>query len=184
MERKYIVGIVILIIVIGGAFLYANKVMKEKESHNETEYLQVSQNGVSIIVPGNWVKATSESNSSLLAVADPSSKNANGFSDISVNIERKNITDSLDAEFTRNYDTLSVTTGYQVLFSGNVSGIGGYSGLEADYISNLTGVAKQHKAIWIEKDGFAYVILCTAPQSSFNSKEMIFNQIIGNFKFN
>ena len=88
MERKYIVGIVILIIIIGGAFLYANKVMKEKESLNETEYLKVSQNGVSILVPGNWVKASSESNSSILAVADPSSNDLRGFSQVNINIEK------------------------------------------------------------------------------------------------
>ena len=183
MERKYIVGIVILIIIIGGAFLYANKVMKEKESLNETEYLKVSQNGVSILVPGNWAKASSESNSSILAVADPNSNDLRGFSQVNINIEKKAITDSLDSEFNRNYNTLSSTSGYQVLFTGNVSGIAGHSGLEADYLSNMMAGTKQHKAIWIEKEGYAYVILCTAPQSSFESNEMIFNQIIGNFKF-
>ena len=184
MERKYIVGIVILIIVIGGAFLYANKVMKEKESLNETEYLEVSQNGVSIMVPGNWVKASSESNSSILAVANPNSKNLKGFSEVNVNIEKKAITSSLDSEFTKNYDTLSSTSGYQVLFTGNVSGIGEYNGMEADYLSTKMSSSKQHKAIWIEKDGYIYVILCTAPKSSFENYEIIFNQIIGSFKFN
>ena len=182
MDKKYIIGIVVLIIMIVGAmFLVNNKINKDNEV-NGTESLLVSENGVSVVVPSDWVKASSQSNESILAVAIPGSKDSSGFNSINVNIERKNLTGSLEKEFESNYRTLSYNSNYQILFTGNVS-IVNQIGMEADYTSNVDGIAKQHKAIWLEKDDYVYVLLCSAPQTSFTEQENTFNAIISSFKF-
>lgn len=163
-------------------FIYMNKI-KNEDSINGTEYSLVSENGVSIIVPNDWIKADSQSNESIVAVANSSSKDLNGFNDINVNIEKKNLTTSLLSEFNTNYDNLATNSGFTILYSGNISKIGGYDAMEADYTSNVGGIEKRHKAIWIGKDNEVYVILCTSPQSSFEEQEPIFNSIISSFKF-
>ena len=183
MKKSYIIGIVVIVIIIGAMFLYVNKVNNDKAAINGTESLLVSENGVSIIVPAEWVKAESKSNESVLAVANSTSKDSKGFNDINVNIEKKNLTSSLQSDFDSNYKSLSSNTDYQVLFTGNVSGIGNMEGMEADYTSNVSGEFKQHKAIWIEKDDCIYVILCSAPQNKFADQEKLFNTIINSFQF-
>lgn len=182
MKKSYIIGIVVIIVIVGALFLYNNKVNNDKDV-NATESLLISENGVSIIVPVDWVKASSQSNESILAVANSTSKDSNGFNDINVNIEKKDMEGSLESEFNSNYKSLSSNTDYQMLFTGNVSGIGGQDGMEADYTSNVDGIPKQHKAIWIENDGSIYVILCSAPQTVFVDQEKIFNVIINTFQF-
>lgn len=184
MKKSYIIGIVVVIVIIVCAmFIYSNKVNNSDDDVNATESLLISENGVSIIVPADWSKASSQSNESILAVANSTSKDSNGFNDINVNIEKKDISGSLESEFNSNYKSLSYNTDYQILFTGNVSGIGGQDGMEADYTSNVDGVSKQHKAIWVEKDGSVYVILCSAPQTVFSNQEKIFNSIINTFQF-
>lgn len=182
MNKTYIGVIVVILIIVCGMFIYSNKV-HNSDDVNATESLSVSENGVSIVVPADWVKASSQSNESVLAVANSTSKDSNGFNDINVNIEKKDVKNSLDYEFNSNYKSLSSNTDYQILFTGNVSGIAGQDGMEADYISNVDGSSKQHKAIWIEKDGSIYVILCSAPQTAFADHENIFNNIINTFEF-
>ena len=182
MDKKYIIGIIVLVIIIVGAMFLVNNKLNSDKDVNGTESLLVSENGVSIIVPANWEKANSQSNESILAVADPKSKDSSGFNNINVNIERKNITGSLENEFNSNYKTLSYNSNYQILFTGNVS-FANQVGMEADYTSNVGGISKQHKAIWLEKDDYVYVILCSAPQTSFTEQENTFNSILGTFKF-
>lgn len=180
MKKSYIVIIVVLLIIVGAAIFINNA---KNADTNATESFLASGNGVSIMVPHDWVKAETSSNASLLAVADSKSKNSAGYNDVNVNIEQKQTSNSLDAEFNSYCNSLAHKTNYEILVTGNVTNVGGEDGMEVDYTSTDTGIIKQHKSIWIKKDGTIYVILCSAPKSSFDQQESLFNTIIGSFKF-
>ncbi len=176
MKKVVIIGVLIVVLIIGASFVVRMQNSVD-ETENTTEYMEFSGNGVTLSAPGDWVSAESESNTTLLAVADPNSKDSSGFSNVNINIEKKNSSNSLDYEFKSNYNSLSRNSDYDILYEGNVT-IFGTNGVEAGYTTNIDGVAKQHKAIWFKKDSDLYVILCTAPQSEFTTLEPTFDLII------
>ncbi len=180
---KKIIGILIIIVilVIGGSLAY--KSYKDSTSVDKSqESIELSKNGITMLVPGDWVEAKSESNTTAIAAADPNSKDSQGFSSVNVNIEKKTSYNSVSYEFNNNYKTLSRDSSYEILYEGNVS-IAGTEGMEAGYTSTKGGFLKQHKAIWFKLGDELYVILCTAPQSDFAEEESTFDFIINNIKF-
>ena len=89
-------------VVIGASFMFkAHSENQAKE--NTTEAYEISENGVTLTVPGTWVSAKSEANTTVMAVADPNSKDSSGFSTVNINVEKKNTTNSLKNEFESNY---------------------------------------------------------------------------------
>ncbi len=179
MKKEYIIGFlaILLVIAVSGCIGSDNT-----DNANSTKVQEISGNGVSIICPSTWVKATASDNASVLAVADPQLKDSNGQCLINVNVEKREISTSLDDEFSSVYDMLGSNSDYTILSEGNVT-LGSYHGLEAIYSSDINGTLKTHKAVWIENNGEAYVILCSAPQDKFDSQSQIFDFIISNFKF-
>ena len=154
----------------------------DNNSTNDTSPLTMAKNGVLIKYPGNWVVATSGSNDSILAVADPNFKDSDsGFSNVNVNIERRNLSSSLATYFNQTYTKLFSNSDYSQMAQGNTS-IGSYNALEAVYTQDSNGTVKQHRALWIEHNNEVYVILCTAPQEEFQNQVKNFDLIISSFR--
>jgi len=154
----------------------------DNNSTNDTTHLTIAKNGILIKYPGNWVVATSGSNDSIVAVADPSSKDSStGFSNVNVNIERRNFTSSLETYFNQTYTKLFSNSDYTPMAQGHTS-IGSYNALEAVYTQNSNGTIKQHRALWIAHNNEVYVILCTAPQNEFQNQVKNFDLIISSFR--
>jgi hypothetical protein len=59
--------------------------------------------------------------------------------------------------------------------------LNGVSANENIYKIN-SGELKQQRAIWIQKNGRIYIILCSAPVSEYNSQQANFDTIINSFK--
>ena len=179
MNKKYILGFLAILLVISVSGCIGSD---NTDNANSTKVQQISENGVTLLYPSNWVKASAQDNASVLAIANPQLKDSDGQCLINVNIEKKEISSSLDSEFSSTYEMLGSNSDYSILSEGNVT-LGSYHGLEAIYSSNINGTAKMHKAVWIENNNEAYVILCSAPQDKFDSQSQIFDFIISNFKF-
>ena len=151
-------------------------------STNGSAPLTIAKNGVLIKYPGDWVIATSGSNDSIVAVADPNSKDSGtGLSNVNVNIERRSIPSSLVTYFNQTYTKLFSNSDYTQIAQGNTS-IGSYTALEAVYTQDVNGTIKQHRALWIEHNNEVYVILCTAPQNEFQNQLRNFDLIISSFR--
>lgn len=176
--KKYILGIIVImaVIFVSGCITDSND---NGDDLNGTKTL--SQNGISIEYPGNWVVADAHSEDSIAAVADPNSKDVNDLGSINVNIERQNLTTSLNGIFTQTYKKLSSNSNYQLISQGNTT-IGEFAALECLYLSNDNGNIKKHRAIWIENNNAVYVILCTAPQNDFSNQEKIFDFVVSSFR--
>lgn len=176
--KKYILGIIVIIAVIfvSGCITDSDE---NTDDFNGTKTL--SQNGISITYPGNWVVAEAHSENSIIAVADPNSKDTNDLGSINVNIERKNLSTPLNSFFTQTYKKLFSNSDYQLISQGNTS-IGEFTALECLYLTNDNGNIKKHRAIWIENNKEVYVILCTAPQNEFSNQEKIFDFIVSSFR--
>lgn len=179
--KKYILGILIILAVIfvSGCITDSNN---NNSTGNDTPPQTLAKNGIIIKYPGTWVVANSASNDSIVAVADPSSKDpATGYSNVNVNIEKRSLPSSLDSYFNQTYTKLFSNSNFTPIAQGSVS-IGSYNALEALYTENSNGTVKQHRALWIENNNELYVILFTAPQNEYQSQVKNFNFILSNFR--
>lgn len=179
MKRIIIIGSLLVLLIVGGSYLATHPLSFNANEDTSNQSVEFSENGITLLMPGNWVSADSSSNTSVLAIADPNSKDSSGFNDINVNIEKKSNAGYLESEFKSNYNTLARNSDFDILFEGNVT-FNGESALEADYLSTVNGTAKQHKAVWVQKDSDIYVILCSAPQDKFDEELSKFDFIINN----
>jgi len=177
--KKYLLGVIVIL-----AVIFVSGCINDSNDNatNNTDPLTIAKNGVLIKYPGTWVVATSGSNDSILAVADPNSKDSvTGYSNINVNIERRNIPISLKSYFNQTYTKLFSNSDYTPIAQGEVI-IGSYSALESVYTQDSNGTVKMHRAIWIENNNEVYVILCTAPKDKFQNQVKNFDFILSNFK--
>ena len=181
MKKIIGIGFILILLVIGISFFINYPMNSNNEIDVSQQSVEYTENGITLLMPGNWVSAKSNSNDTVLAVADPDAKDSSGFNSINVNIQKKSNARSLETEFNSNYNTLARNSDFNNLFEGNAT-FNGEAAMEADYTSESNGVLKQHKAIWIPKDSDIYVILCSAPQSEFEENLSTFDFIINSVK--
>ena len=66
---------------------------------------------------------------------------------------------------------------FQLVSSGGVS-IDGMDAVEYIYTSSQNGEEKEHKAVWFEKGGQAYVIMYSAPIDQFEDNLNVFDYVL------
>ena len=181
MKKIIGIGLVLILLIVGVSFFINNPINNSNEEDLSQQSVDYSENGISLSMPGNWVSAKSNSNETVLAVADPDYKDSAGFNSVNVNIEKKSNARSLQSEFTSNYNTLARNSDFNILFMGNVT-FNDQAAMEADYTSVANNQTKHHKAIWIPKGSDIYVILCSAPESEFDNMVGTFDFIINSVR--
>ena len=60
--------------------------------------------------------------------------------------------------------------------------LGDIEALQYMYTSNINGTEKEHKAVWFEKGGQAYVLLYSAPVNQFESNMYVFDFILSDIR--
>ncbi|MGL6299165.1 MAG: PsbP-related protein [Methanobacteriaceae archaeon] len=170
--KKYILGLLLIIAVVG----VSGCIGSSNDNGNTVE-----QGGVSLNIPVNWSKASSQNSDTILAVASNKSAGANSISDVSVIVQKKEANGSLKDTYNSTYKTFLKNSSYKMVSEGNAS-LGEYPAMEAIYTVNTSSGTKQHRAIWIDVNNEIYVILCTAPQSKFQAESNNFDFIVNSFK--
>lgn len=181
MKRIIVIGLILILLIVGVSFFINNPINTNNEVDLSQQSVDYSENGISLSMPADWVAADSESNETVLAVADSNSKDSSGFNSVNVNIEKKSKSNSLQSEFNSNYNILARNSDFNILYMGNVS-YNGEAAMEAEYTSVSNNITKHHKAIWIKKESDLYVILCSAPESEYDDKVGTFDFIINSIQ--
>lgn len=184
MKKSYIVlGIIIILLLIGAAFAFSNH-EKSQNNTNQTDVQTVSQNGVVLKFPSDWVVAKAQSNDTVVAIADSKSiDSSTKYAKVNVNVEKQDLNgQSLDTYFNQTYTKILSNSSNKLISLGNSTAIAGKQAYEADYITDVNDSPKEHKAVWVESNNQVYVILCTAPQDQFESVNKYFNYIISNIQ--
>jgi hypothetical protein len=70
---------------------------------------------------------------------------------------------------------------YKLISSGDVM-VGDIQALQYFYTSVQDGVEREHKAVWFEKGGQAYVLLYSAPPNEFESNLYVFDFILSDMQ--
>ena len=179
MKNNIIKGSIITIFFI--IFLIFIAGVSADNNQSDSDVLTLSKGGLSISYPSTWGYSESTSNYSIMAISKLDSIDASGVSQININFEKKPIEGDFETFVNESYLTLQSDNSFELVSSGGVA-IGDRSGLEYIYTSNESGSQKEHKAVWFEKNGQAYVLLYSAPISEFESNLYVFDYILSDIK--
>lgn len=178
--KKYLLAIFIIstVIIASGC---TDKGNQTSSSANKTQIY--SGNEFTFQYPSNWKQVTSQALNSTVAFGDPSSTDANKTTKIDVVIQKAvmprgvNLQNYYNATYTQ---FMAQNLGFKPVSEGIIV-INGMTGLEIVYKINSTD-PKQQRAVWLQKKNTIYIILCSAPASSYNSQQENFDTIVNSFK--
>lgn len=148
---------------------------------NDTSVLTLSKSGITIKYPSNWGYSDSLSSYSIMAISKADSVDSFGVGQVNINIEKKPFDGDFGTFVNSTYEPMKNNNNYDLVSSGP-SMIAGYEALEYIYTSNQNNVVKEHKAVWFEKGGQAYVLLYSAPVDKFDSNLYVFDYILSDIQ--
>lgn len=183
--KKYIFVIALLAIVIAasGCTDTGNQTANQTKSNVPTKTYQNDQ--LSFEYPETWVEVNASSTPSVVvAVGDPKSADSNGNINTLTAIQKAPLPSgsTLKDTFDATYQNFAQTeTTYKMVSEGSIT-VNGISGYENIHTIDVKGVTKKERAVWLEKNGTIYVILCGALPANFDTANADFNVIINSFK--
>lgn len=166
-------GIITIILII---FLVSAVGAAEK-SNDGSEVLSLSKGGLTIHYPSNWGYSQATSNYSIMSISKLDSIDAAGIGQVNINFEKKPVEGEFYTFVNSTYKSMEYDSSFSLVSSGE-SVVGDRQSLEYIYISNDDGVEREHKAVWFEKGGQAYVMLYSAPINQFESNLYVFDYIL------
>ena len=181
MKNKILKGSIIAFIFIICLMFITVGVSAESNSNNGTTIETLSKGGLSITYPSNWGYSEATSNYSIMAISKLDSIDAAGVSQVNINFEKQPLTMDFYTFINNTYRQMQYDSSFKLISSGD-SMIAGKPALEYVYTSNDNGLEREHKVVWFEKGGQAYVIMYSAPLDQFESNLYVFDYIISDIQ--
>ncbi len=193
MNKLTTIGIVILLVIIA-VFGYIvindiqfdnNKSQNSNSNSNESvTMLSMSKGGVTVNYPSNWILSQATSNNSIIAISKESSIDNLEVGQVNINVEKKAFTGDFNSFVNKSYTNIHADSGFNIVSSGEVD-LNGEKVLQYIYTSTgNNGIAKQHKALWFERNGEAYVIMYSAPIDKYEANLPAADYIMSHIKIN
>ncbi len=178
MNNKILKGSIIVLI-LALAILSVSTVSADS---NSTTILTLSKGGIVINYPSDWGYSEATSPDSIMAISKLSSIDSAGVGQVNINVEKRPIEGGDFYTFVNDtYKSMQHDTNFKLMSSGAVM-LGDIEALQYMYTSNINGTEKEHKAVWFEKGGQAYVLLYSAPVSQFESNMYVFDFILSDIR--
>lgn len=178
MKNNILKGSVIFIIL--ALFLISTAAVfsaDNNNSNNDLNILSLSKGGITIEYPSDWGVSKATSNYSIMAISKLDSIDSFGIGQVNVNVEKKPVEGDFYTFVNDSYVSMQKDSSYQLVSAGEVS-VGGENGLEYIYTSTEATGQKEHKAVWFERGGQAYVIMYSAPIAEFEDNLYVFDYIL------
>lgn len=177
MKNNLLKGSIIAIILLLFLISATSVVSADNKGNSDMELLTLSKGGITIQYPSTWGNSQSTSNYSVMAISKLDSIDSYGVGQVNIQVEKN----SYDGDFynfvNKSYNSMQKDPSFQLVSSGGVA-VDGKEAVEYIYTSNQNGVEKEHKAIWFEKGGQAYVIMYSAPIDQFENNLNVFDYIL------
>jgi hypothetical protein len=148
---------------------------------NDTTISTLSKSGITITYPSNWGYSDSLSSYSIMAISKADSVDSFGVGQVNINVEKKPFEGDFGTFVNSTYEPMKYNNDYDLVSSGP-SLLAGGDALEYIYTSRENGAVKEHKAVWFEKGGQAYVLLYSAPVDKFESNLYVFDYILSDIQ--
>ena len=178
MKGKILKGSIIAIILI---IFLVSSVSAESKSNDQTTIQTLSKGGLTINYPSDWGYSKANSNYSIMSISKLASIDSAGIGQVNINFEKKPIEGEFYSFVNSTYKSMQYDSSFNLVSSGE-SIIGDRAALEYIYTSNDNGVERQHKAVWFEKGGQAYVLLYSAPMDQFDANLYVFDYILSDIQ--
>ena len=179
MKGKIIKASIIAVILI--AFLITSVSADTSNNNDQTTIQTLSKGGLVIHYPSDWGYSQANSNYSIMAISKLDAIDASGVGQVNVNIEKKPIEGEFYSFVNMSYKSMEHDSSFKLVSSGE-SMLAGRDALEYIYISNENGNEREHKAVWFEKGGQAYVLLYSAPVDQFEPNMYVFDYILSDIQ--
>lgn len=180
MENKIMKGSIIAIILIIFIISVSSGVTA-KSADDDSNIQTLSKGGLSINYPSDWGYSESTSNYSIMSISKIDSVDVLGVAQVNINFEKKPIEGEFYTFVNNTYKQMEHDSAFQLVSSGE-SVVADRTALEYVYTSTQNGVQKEHKAVWFEKGGQAYVLLYSAPLDQFDSNLYVFDFILSDIQ--
>jgi hypothetical protein len=178
MNNKILTGSIVVLTLL----LLAVSVSSVSADSNSTTILTLSKGGIVINYPSDWGYSEATSNESIMAISKLSSIDSAKVGQVNINVEKKPIEGGDFYTFVNDtYKSMQYDSNYKLISSGNIM-VGDMEALQYVYTSTQDGVEREHKAVWFEKGGQAYVLLYSAPPSDFESNLYVFDFILSDMQ--
>jgi hypothetical protein len=181
MKDKVFKGSIILLTIL--LFLISVTAVASADNNSDVSIMSLSKGGITLQYPSDWGDSQATSNYSVLAISKINSVDGLGIGQININIEKKPIEGDFETFVNETYDKMKRDSSYHLVSSGSVY-VADKEGLEYIYTSTENTGEKEHKAIWFEKGGQAYVIMYSAPVSDFEDNLYVFDFVLANMQVN
>lgn len=180
MKSNLLKGSVILLIT--ALFLIsATAVGAANNDTSDLSILTLSKGGITIEYPSNWGNSRSTSNYSVMAISKIDSIDAFGIGQVNIQVEKNTLDKDFYTFLNDTYDSMQKDSSFQLVSSGSVA-LDNNEAFEYIYTSDDGTVQKEHKAVWFEKGGQAYVIMYSAPIDQFEDNLYVFDYILSNIQ--
>lgn len=177
MSLKRFIPIIFLVIL----FICAVSIVSAEDDNSDLEMLTLSKGGIVIHYPSSWGYSEATSNYSIIAISKLDSIDSAGIGQVNINIEKKPIEGEFYTYVNDTYKSMQKDSSFELVSSGGIL-VKNIDAVEYIYTSNDNGVEKEHKAVWFEKGGQAYVILYSAPPEDFENDLYIFDYILSDIQ--
>ena len=179
MKTKILKGSLIAIILI--IFLISS-VSADTGNKDEPTVQTLSKGGLVINYPSEWGYSKATSQYSIMSISKLDSIDSAGIGQVNINFEKKPLEGEFHTFVSDIYKSMEHDSSFSLISSGESVIADNREALEYIYISNDNGVEREHKAVWFEKGGQAYVILYSAPKDQFESNLYVFDYILSDIQ--
>lgn len=177
MKDKFLKGSVITVMLLLFLISAVSLVSADSNDNSDLTIETLSKGGITIQYPSDWGYSESTSNYSVMAICKIDSIDTFGVGQINIQVEKNSFDGDFYSYVEDIYNSMKKDSSFKLVSSGEVA-IGGKEAIEYIYTSNQNGVEKEHKAIWFEKGGQAYVIMYSAPIEEFENNLYVFDYIL------
>lgn len=174
-------SIAIILIVLFLVCIVSSVNAETSGDESELTMLTLSKGGLVINYPSNWGYSEATSEYAILAISKLDSINSVGVGQVNILVEKKPVEGEFYTYVNNTYKAMQKDSSFDLISSGGVM-VGNIDAVQYIYTSNQNGTMKEHKAVWFEKGGQAYVLLYSAPQDQFENNLYVFDYILSDIK--
>ena len=178
MKGKILRGSIIAVVLI---MFLVSSVSADTNADEETQVMTLSKGGLVINYPSDWGYSQATSNCSIMSISKLDSIDSKGVGQVNINFEKKPIEGDFYTFVNSTYKSMQYDASFKLISSGE-SVIGDREALEYIYTSNDDGMDREHKAVWFEKGGQAYVMLYSAPVDQFEQNLYVPDYILSDIQ--
>ena len=174
MKRNILKGSIITLVLV---LFLISAVSADNNTDDGGTVQTLSKGGLTINYPSDWGYSKSSSNYSIMSISKLNSIDSSGVGQVNINFEKKPLDTDFNSFVNTTYKSMESDKSFSLVSSGQAV-IGDRQALEYTYISKVGNVEREHKAVWFEKNGQAYVLLYSAPLDQFDSNQYVFDYIL------